>query len=143
MLLQERHQIFDATGSVAVADVVGRRVVVNEFGALDPLVHLPVGAGVSDLFLARRHDERGSLDRRDLVHEVMRAHVKDKAGDEGSVIRTRLFDEPFDQVRISRRIKPLVNGIGEELLQADFLDLRYPCRRMAIFETGRRPEESE
>jgi hypothetical protein len=83
--------VFDATGGVAVADVVGRSVVVKEFGARDPLVHLPVGVGVSDLVLACRHDERGSLDRRDLVHEVVRAHVKDKAGDEGWVTRTRLF----------------------------------------------------
>jgi hypothetical protein len=30
---------------------------------------------------------------------------------------------------------------GEELLQADFLDLLYPCRRMAIPETRRRPKE--
>jgi len=59
MLLRERHQIFDATGGIAVADVV----VIKEFGARDPLVHLPVGAGASDLFAARRYDERGSLDR--------------------------------------------------------------------------------
>src|SRR5208337_2753408 len=120
-----------------------RRVVVKEIGARDPLVHLPVGVVVSDLVLARRHNKRGSLDRRDLVHEVVRAHVKDKAGNEGWVIRTRLFDEPFDQVRINRRNKPLINGIGEELLQADFFDLRYPCRRMAMLETRRRPEEGE
>src|ERR1700680_2911661 len=143
MLSQERHQIFDATGGVAVADVVGRRVVVKQFGARDSLVHLLVGARVSDFFPARRNDERGSLDRRNLVHEVVRAHVQDKAGDEGWIIRTRLFDEPFDQVRISRRIKPLVDGIGEELLQTDLLDPRYPSRRMAILETRRRPKESE
>ena len=82
MILQERYQIIDATGGVAVTDVVGCRVVVKELGACDPLVHLPVRAGVSDLFLARCYDERGSLDRRDFVHEVVRAHVKDKAGDE-------------------------------------------------------------
>jgi hypothetical protein len=29
MLLQERHEIFDATGGVAVTDVMGRRVVVK------------------------------------------------------------------------------------------------------------------
>jgi esterase/lipase len=28
------------------------------------------------------------------------------------------------------------------VLQADFFDVRYPCRRMAILETRRRPEES-
>ena len=50
MLLQERHQIFDAMGGVAIADVVGRSVVVKEFGARDPLVHLPVVVGLSDLF---------------------------------------------------------------------------------------------
>src|SRR5581483_11959230 len=69
--------------------------------------------------------------------------VKDEARDEGGVVRTGLFDEPFDQVGIGRRIEPLVNGVGQELLQADFLDLRYPCRRMAVLETRRRPEEGE
>jgi len=47
-IFQEIHQIFDAMGSVAVADVMGRRVVKTKFRGRDPVIHLLIGAGVSD-----------------------------------------------------------------------------------------------
>jgi hypothetical protein len=49
---QEIHQIFNATGSVAVADVMARRIVITKFRGSDPVIHLLVDVGVSDPLLA-------------------------------------------------------------------------------------------
>ena len=142
MVFQEIQQIFDATGSVAVADIMGRRVVKTKLRGRDPVIHLLIDAGVSNPLLAGCDDQRRGLDRRNLVHEIVGAHVKDEAGNEGRVVRSGLLDKPLDQLGIGRGVKSLVDRVGKKLLEADLLDLRYPCRRMTMLEARSRSERA-
>ena len=72
--------------SVAVADIVPRGIHIGDLRALDALMHLLIGVGVSDRLFASGHNQGGAFDAHEFFHEIVCAHVQYEARDEGGVV---------------------------------------------------------
>src|SRR5262249_54790721 len=140
---QEILEQVDAAPSIAVADVVAGRVNLAQFGAGDAIAHLLIGAGMPDLLAAGGYDQRRRAHLGEVLHEIVGAHVRDEAPDEGRIVRAGLLYEPRDVLGIGALIEALGNCVGQEALKAHLADPRDPGRRVAVLQARRRAEERQ
>ena len=140
---QEFHEVGDASDRVAIADVMRRRIDGLELRIGDALVHFLVVARMANFFLSGGDNQRRGLDGGQLIHEIVRRHVRHETADEGRIIRASLLNEPTDQFRIGRTVKAIADRIGQKLLESDFLDPWNPRWRLAVFQTWCRTKECQ
>src|SRR5262245_47000456 len=113
---QEILEQVDAAPGIAVADIVAGRVNLAQFGAGNAIAHLLIGAGMTDLLAAGGHDQRRRAHLMKVLHEVVGAHVRDEAPNEGRIVRAGLLYEPSDMLGIGALIEALGNRVGQKAL---------------------------